>query len=98
MPSLPMATVLQLVVAHAPQVAPETIAAFAKAESNLNPFVIYDNTARKSYEAATAPSAAALARNLLDQGHSIDAGIMQINSANFGRTDLTADTAFDPAR
>ena len=97
MTSLPVTVVLHLAIAHAPQVAPETIAAFAKAESNLNPFAIYDNTARKSYAAATAQEAAALARGLLDRGHSIDAGLMQINSANFSRTGLNAETAFDPA-
>ena len=98
MASLPMTIVLQLAIAHAPQVAPETITAFAQAESRLNPFTIYDNTTRKSFAAATIQEAAALARSLLDRGHSIDAGLMQINSANFIRTGLTADTAFDPAR
>jgi type IV secretion system protein VirB1 len=98
MTSLPLAVVLQLAVANAPQVAPETVAAFAQAESRLNPFAIYDNTGRRSYAAATAQEAAALARGLLDRGHSIDAGLMQINSANFGRTGLTSDTAFDAAQ
>lgn len=97
MTSLPLAVVLQLAVANAPQVAPETVAAFAQAESRLNPFAIYDNTARKSYAAASAGEAIAIARSLLDRGHSIDAGLMQINSANFARTGIDADTVFDPA-
>jgi type IV secretion system protein VirB1 len=98
MTSLPLAVVVQLAVAHAPQVAPETVAAFAQAESALQPYAIYDNTARKSYAPSSAEEAAALARTLLTRGHSIDTGLMQINSANFGRTGLTADTAFDPAQ
>jgi type IV secretion system protein VirB1 len=98
MPSLHVTIVLQLAVAHAPQVAPETIAAFAQAESNLNPFAIYDNIGRTSYAPETAQEAATIARNLLDQGHSLDIGLMQINSQNFGITGLTADTAFDPAQ
>ena len=98
MTSLPLAIVLQLAAANAPQVAPETVAAFAQAESRLNPFAIFDNTARRNYAPASAEEAAALARSLLDSGHSIDAGLMQINSANFTRTGLDADTAFDPAR
>lgn len=98
MSSLSMAVVLQLALAHAQQVAPETIAAFAQAESRLNPFSIYDNTTRQSFAAATTQEAAALAHNLLDRGHSIDAGLMQINSANFARTGLDAATAFDPAQ
>ncbi|GEO42164.1 protein virB1 [Skermanella aerolata] len=97
MTSLPLAVVLQLAVANAPQVAPETVAAFAQAESRLYPFAIFDNTARKSYAPASAEEAIVIARSLLDRGHSIDAGLMQINSANFGRTALDADTAFDPA-
>jgi type IV secretion system protein VirB1 len=79
-------------------VAPETVAAFAQAESRLNPFAIFDNTARRSYAPASAEEAIAIARSLLDLGHSIDAGLMQINSANFGRTSLDANTAFDPAQ
>ena len=98
MPSLPLIVVLQLAAANAPQVAPETVAAFAQAESRLNPFAIYDNTARKSYAAASAEEAMAIARSLLDRGHSIDAGLMQINSANFARTGIDAATAFDPAQ
>ena len=97
MTSLPLAVVLQLAVANAPQVAPETVAAFAQAESRLNPYAIFDNTARKSYAPASAEEAATLARSLLDRGHSIDAGLMQINSANFKRTGIDAATAFDPA-
>jgi type IV secretion system protein VirB1 len=93
-----MTVVLQLALAHAPQVAPETVAAFAQAESDLNPYALFDNTTRQSYAPTTAPEAAALARSLLGQGHSIDTGLMQINSANFGITGLTAETAFDPAR
>ena len=97
MTSIPLAVVLQLAVANAPQVAPETVAAFAQAESRLNPFAIFDNTARKSYAPGSAGEATAIARNLLDRGHSIDAGLMQINSANFARTGIDAVTAFDPA-
>jgi len=93
-----MVAVLQLAVAHAPQVAPETVAAFAQAESRLDPYAIYDNTARRSYAPGSAGEAIAIARSLLALGHSIDAGLMQINSANFRRTGLDADTAFDPAQ
>lgn len=98
MPPLSLAVVLQLAVANAPQVAPETVAAFAQAESRLNPFAIFDNSARKSYAPASAEEAIAIAKSLLDRGHSIDAGLMQINSANFVRTGLDAVTAFDPAQ
>jgi type IV secretion system protein VirB1 len=98
MPSLPLAVILQLAVANAPQVAPETIAAIVKAESALHPYAIYDNTAHKSYTPGSAEDAVAIARTLLDQGHSIDTGLLQINSANFTITRLNAESAFDPAQ
>jgi type IV secretion system protein VirB1 len=98
MTSLPLAIVIQLAIAHAQTVAPETVAAFAQAGSRLNPFAIFDNTERWGYVPGSAKEAAVLARTLLDIGHSIDAGLMQINTANFERTGLDAETAFDPAR
>lgn len=98
MTSLPLVAVLQLAMAQAPNVAPETIATFAKVESGLNPYAIYDNTARKSYRPGSALEAAALAKSLLEKDHSIDTGLMQINSANFGWLDLNHVTAFDPER
>ena len=42
--------------------------------------------------------AAKLAAALLEQGHSLDLGIMQINSANLQRVGLTVATAFDPGQ
>lgn len=95
---LPLAVVLQLAAAHAPQVAPETIAAFAQAESALNPYALYDNTARRSYAPRTAEDASVLAADLLSRGHSIDTGLMQINSRNFRLVGLNYVTAFDPAQ
>ena len=49
MTSLPLAIVIHLAIAHAQTVAPETVAAFAQAESRLNPFAIFDNTAHRGY-------------------------------------------------
>lgn len=96
--TLSVSTVLALALAHAPQVAPETVIAFAQAESALKPFSLYDNTAKKSYSPNSSAAAIEIARSLLALGHSIDAGLMQINSANFVRTGLTVETAFDPAQ
>jgi type IV secretion system protein VirB1 len=98
MASLPIAALLQLALSHAPQVAPETIAAFAQAESRMNPYALYDNTTRVSYAPKTASEASAMAASLMAQGHSIDTGLMQINSANFGLTGINPVTAFDPAQ
>jgi type IV secretion system protein VirB1 len=98
MASLPLVAVLHLAMAQAPNVAPETIAAFAEVESGLNPYALLDNTTRKSYRPSTALEAAALAEDLLKKGHSLDTGLMQINSANFSWLGLNHVTAFDPGR
>jgi type IV secretion system protein VirB1 len=97
MTSLSVAMILQLAIARAPLVAPETVLAFARAESGMNPLVIHDNDSRRSYTPETVSEAVALTRSLLSRGHSIDVGLLQINSANFILTGLTVESAFDPA-
>ena len=87
---------LQLAAAHAPSVAPETLAAFAQRESGLNPNTIHDNTTRLSFYPATAEAAIVLAASLLAQGHNLDLGLMQINCANLVNVTLTVRSAFDP--
>ena len=89
---------LQLAASVAPSIAPETLAAFAQAESRLEPFAIGDNDTGQSYRPATAAAAIALATSLLSQRHSLDLGIMQVNSANLARVGLTVATAFDPGQ
>ena len=49
MPPLALAIVFQLATINAPQVAPETVLAFAQAESGMNPLAIHDNDSRRSY-------------------------------------------------
>jgi type IV secretion system protein VirB1 len=93
----PITVALQLALLHAPQVAPETVLAFAQAESRLNPLAIHDNETRRSYVPASTSDAVTLAHSLLADGGSIDLGLMQINSANLSRTGLTVASAFDPA-
>src|SRR3954451_10272267 len=94
MTSLSVAMILQLAIAHAPLVAPETVLAFARVESGMNPLVIHDNDSRRSYTPETVSEAVALTRSLLSRGHSIDVGLLQINSANFILTGLTVESAF----
>jgi type IV secretion system protein VirB1 len=85
----------QLGATHAPTVNPVTLLAFAWHESRLRPFAIHDNTTGQSVFPASAGEAVGLARMCLVQGHSLDLGLMQVNSANLGRTGLTVTTAFD---
>jgi len=86
----------RLAAERAPMVNTGTLLAFAWHESRLRPFAVHDNTTGQSAFPASADEAAGLARMLLAQGHSLDLGIMQVNSANLARTGLTVKTAFDP--
>ena len=74
----------------------ERVAATARAESGLQPTAIHDNTSGRSYTAPSAAEAVALVIALHAQGHRIDAGIMQVNDANWGRLGLTVESVFDP--
>lgn len=87
----------QLAAQHAPSVNPGTLVAFAYNESRLQPWAIHDNTTGASYFPSSVANAVTLASSLLQQKHSLDLGIMQVNSANMARTGLTVASAFDPA-
>ncbi len=86
----------ELALRCGPAVAPLTLAAVAKTESHFEPLTINDNTAGVTGVPATPAIAIQLATSLLEAGHSLDLGLMQINSANFRRLGLTPDAAFDP--
>jgi type IV secretion system protein VirB1 len=92
---LPLSTAAQLAAERAPMVNTGTLLAFAWHESRLHPFAVHDNVTGQSIFPASAEDAAILARARLALGHSLDLGIMQVNSANFARTGLTVTTAFD---
>ena len=94
-----MATVLGLAAQCAPGVAPDTIAAIARAESGLEPLAIHDNTVQRTFQSADLPEAIALATGLIvAQHHSVDLGLMQVNSANLARLGLSITDAFDACR
>ena len=76
----------------------ERVAATAQAESGLYPTALHDNTTGQSFVPESAAEAIALASTLHAQGHSLDAGLMQLNDANWSRLGLTAETVFDPRR
>lgn len=96
---LVMATVLSLAAKCAPEVAPDIIASIALAESGLDPLAIHDNTMQRSFQSANLSEAIALARDLImAQHHSVDLGLMQVNSANFAMLDLSIADAFDACR
>ena len=79
----------------APEEAPGTLAAVADAESHFNTLAIHDNTTRQNVTALDTRGAVAIATTLIAAGHSVDLGLMQIDSANLARLGLTVATAFD---
>src|SRR3954470_7396840 len=93
---LPFLVFAQIAATCAPGVAPETLAALAGTESGFNPNAIHDNTANRSYFPPDQAEAIRTATPLLAAGHSVDLGIMQINSRNFTWVGLTVESAFDP--
>ncbi len=75
-----------------------TLVAVAQAESGLDPNAINDNTTGVAAAVATQDEAISIASRLVDGGHSVDLGLMQINSANLPSLGLTVADAFDPCR
>lgn len=94
-----LALFLQLAASCAPHVAPETLAAVARTESSFEELSIHDNTARRTVPAASRAEAVALATEAVTtQRHSVDLGLMQINSANLPWLGMSVADAFDPCR
>lgn len=92
------ATVLAaLLQSCSPNVAPATMIAVIRVESEGEPFKIGVNSgATLQRQPTNAADAIATARGLLRRGANFDAGLMQINSSNFSRLGLTPETVFDP--
>jgi hypothetical protein len=80
----------------APNVAVSTLAALATAESNFNPLMLHDNATNLAISPSSVADAARIATHLISRGHSIDVGLMQVNSRNFDMLELTVQTALDP--
>lgn len=88
---------LAALIAHcAPNIAPATMTAIVNVESGGNSLAIGDNTAGRSYYPRDRANAESLARRLIDAGHSIDAGIAQIDSMNFAGFGVSVHSIFDP--
>lgn len=79
-------------------VAVPTLAAVAKTESNFRTLVVADNTTGKTRDFATLEEAVVAGENLVNRGHSVDLGLMQINSANLRRLGYRVRDALDPCR
>ncbi len=94
-----LAAFVQLAASCAPSVAVETLAAVARHESGFNDTMVNDNTAKRSYAPASREEAIALATELVVvQRHSVDLGLMQVNSANLASLGLSITDTFDTCR
>jgi type IV secretion system protein VirB1 len=103
-PALSVAALAAIIHACTPQAAGkplvpvELVASIAEHESGLDPWALHDNADGNQYRPATFGDAVAVAKRLIAEGHSVDIGVMQVNSANLSRTGLTVETAFDPCQ
>src|SRR4051812_3074513 len=94
-----LATFTQTAAMCAPSVHVETLAAIARTESRFNKLAIGDNTAKRSYSPRDLPEAIRIATDLVvRQRHSVDLGLMQINSANLPGLRMSIADTFEPCK
>jgi len=80
-------------------VAPQTLQAIVKTESNYQPLRIGVNGgSRLERQPVNREEAIVTAQWLLDKGYNIDLGLGQVNSSNLNRVGLTVQDAFDPCK
>ncbi|TCU03563.1 type IV secretion system lytic transglycosylase VirB1 [Rhizobium sullae] len=80
----------------APRVNPSTLAAIAKVESGFDPLAAHDNTTGETLHWDDQTQAHQSVKNRVEAKHSVDVGLMQINSKNFSVLNLTIEKAFQP--
>lgn len=79
-----------------PNVHPTTTMAIIKVESGGNPYAINDNTSGHSYSFTNKDDAVYKSYELLTLGHSIDMGLMQINSVHLKGMKIRYYDLFEP--
>lgn len=73
-----------------------TLASVASVESGFDTLAINDNTTGSVFHPTSEDAAQRLAYTLIvKRGHSVDLGLMQVNSANLSRIGLSIKDAFD---
>jgi len=75
---------------------PAIMQAIVYQESGGHPWVINDNTTKRSSKFSSKEEAVAEAQRLIAAGHSVDMGLAQINSANLSWLGLSVEQVFDP--
>jgi len=92
-------TVIELAIACSPNVDPSTINQIIDVESNYKVFAVNVNHRRFTYQQPNnLPEALALVQSALAEGHTVDIGLMQINSRNLPSLGLSITDAFDPCK
>ncbi|MBP2307506.1 transglycosylase SLT domain-containing protein [Azospirillum melinis] len=96
--TLSMALFLQLAATCGPGVHVGTLAAVAHAETGLDPLAIGDASAGCSHRPSSPAAAVAQATEHLRRGHSLDLGLMQLNSTTLAQLGLSVADAFEACR
>lgn len=94
--TLPVADFAAIAESCGPSVDKSTLASVAATESGFEPLVVHDNTTGATATMDSPEQGAAAVEHLIAARHSVDVGLMQINSQNFAALDLDTTTAFDP--
>ena len=87
---------LTLIATCVPMVAPTTMKAIVLEESRGHPYAIHDGETHRALFPRSRDEAVATARDLIDAGTRIDAGLAQINSENWAWLGLDPVSVFDP--
>jgi soluble lytic murein transglycosylase-like protein len=94
-----LGSVSALVRQCAPSVSPNTMLAIMRTESSFNTLALHVNADLKLQRApSTTAEAIGWSRWLIDRGYSVDMGLMQINSRNLARLQMSVADAFEPCR
>lgn len=75
---------------------PDTLNAIIKVESNYNELAINDNSTGISHRPKSKEEAIELTKYFYSVGHSLDVGLMQINSLHFNESGIDYTMLFDP--
>lgn len=94
---------LELIMACAPNVAPETIQEIIRVESSGNPLAVNVNTRqgavfRHPLKIKTIQDATTVSYAAMNAGHTVDMGYMQVNSANLKKLGYTVEDMFDACK
>ncbi|MBS0546122.1 MAG: lytic transglycosylase domain-containing protein [Proteobacteria bacterium] len=90
------AAFLALALQCSPTVAPDTLLAVARQESGLHAWLLRDNTTKDVVEGRDLEQTAGVAEALIAARHSVDIGLMQINSRNLAFLGLSVAAVLKP--